>query len=57
MKMPQRKFITTGLNGLSLTAGIITAGVIFGSISCWWLLLSIPLTVIGTGYELQEIQV
>ena len=52
-KTPQK---TLGLNGLSIASNVILAGVVFGAISPWWLMLSIPLLFTGLGMELRSDQ-
>lgn len=47
MQIPRKPQQTQPLNVLSLHSGLISAGVIFGFISPWWLLLGIPLGMIG----------
>lgn len=50
MKLPENKN-RTGLPTVGLAGCIILAGVVFGSISAWWLILSGFMIVTATGLE------
>lgn len=44
------------LNGMSLSGALILAGVIFSAISPWWLVLGIPLQLVGYNTEVKVIK-
>jgi len=56
MKLPdkQNQIYSNGLNGLTLTAVVLLAGIVFNSISAWWLLLQIPLALTGFNCEVRR---
>lgn len=51
MKLPTAN--RTGLNSIGLLGNIIVAGVIFGSLSPWWLIAGLLLVVSGFGNEIK----
>ena len=58
MKIPTYKeytWRTKGLNGYTIAANVILAGVIFGPLSATWLFLSIPVAILGVGLELHPV--
>lgn len=44
----------TGLTSIGLLGNIVVAGVIFGSLSPWWLCAGIPLVLSGFGNEMRK---
>jgi hypothetical protein len=48
MKMPSDR---TGINTIGLSGVVILAGVVFGSISPWWLILSSIFILLGISME------
>ena len=49
MRLPESK--PTGMSTMGATGLLIIAGVIFGFISPWWLILSAPFIISGVGIE------
>lgn len=43
---------TAGINSIGVGANILLAAILFGHLSPWWLLLSLPLILFSTGLEL-----
>lgn len=55
MKLDDKKrYSTIGLNCFSITANLMIAGVIFGTLNPWWLCLAAPVYWLGAGIELHE---
>jgi hypothetical protein len=50
MKLPNIQN-RVGLTTAGLTGNVILAGVIFGSLNPWWLIVSIVMIMAGMGYE------
>lgn len=43
----------TGINTLGAVSTVLIAGVVFGSISPWWLALAVPLALLAWGSEVK----
>ena len=55
MKLEDKKrYQTIGFNSFSITANILIAGVVFGTLNPWWLCLAAPIYWLGAGIELHE---
>ena len=53
MSQTHRTSTDTGITTLGAVSTVIIAGVVFGSISPWWLALAIPLALAAWGSEVK----
>jgi hypothetical protein len=54
MRIQKTIYKTQGINSIGITGAVVLAGVVFGTLTPWWLAVALPALFLSTGYELQE---
>jgi len=54
MKLQKTVYKTSGINSIGVSGAVVLAGVVFGTITPWWLAVALPALFLSAGYELQE---
>jgi hypothetical protein len=54
MKLKKTIYKTQGINSIGISGAVVLAGVVFGTLTPWWLAVAIPALFLSAGYELQE---
>ena len=54
MKLKKTIYKTQGINSIGIAGAVVLAGVVFGTITPWWLGVALPALFLSAGYELQE---
>jgi Na+/H+ antiporter NhaC len=54
MRIQKTIYKTQGINSIGIAGAVVLAGVVFGTITPWWLAVALPALFLSAGYELQE---
>ena len=54
MRITKPLYKTYGTSAFSVAGSVVLAGVVFSTLSAWWLAVSIPLILLGASAELHE---